>query len=452
MVDQEETRREIQNLVFKYKRIVDSGQINEYNEENTKKDFILPLFHALGWDTENDMGDEVTAEKKVSKGRVDYAFRISDIPKFFLEAKAIHVNVDDRKWIDQAINYSYLKGVTWAVLTNFKKIKVFNTEIKASNVHTMQFFELEYSDFITKFDKLLLLSRDSFKSKQIDHVAEDWGKKLPRRPLDKRLFSDLANTREILSQNIIRNDSKKTLKPEEVEESVQRIISRLIFIRTLEDKEFEEPLLIPLSREKQNKSIITKLNALYRRLNETYDSKLFEPHLCEDLKIDDYPLRIVIEGLYRSEEQLQNYDFDAIDADILGGIYEEYLSFILKKIKGGFKLNDDSVHKKLKGIYYTPKYIVDYILRTIFEEIKSQNLNISDIKLIDPACGSGSFLIKAYDYFLKEKLPTVSDNDVTQVKYEDKLQILQNNIYGIDLDPTAVEITQLNLFLKSVEK
>ncbi|MFZ1075795.1 MAG: hypothetical protein WAN47_00005, partial [Nitrosotalea sp.] len=319
--DIEKAKNEIKILVDKYQRILDSGEIKEYSEEDTKKDFILPFFEVLGWDVTNKLENEVTAEQKISKGRVDYAFRLHEIPKFFVEAKPFRENVDDRKYVDQAINYSWLKGVTWAVLTNFKKIKVFNSEIKASNPALIQFFELECQDFVKNFDKIYLLSKESLDNGFLDEKAEEWGKKLPKKPLDERLLLDLTTFRELLSENILRNNKSKMLKQEELEESVQRIISRLIFIRALEDRQYEEPMLLSILRENQNKSNMTKLNELYRKLDGIYNAKLFAPHLCDDLQIDDYPLRIVIEGLYRSEEQLQNYDFDAMDADILGGIY-----------------------------------------------------------------------------------------------------------------------------------
>ncbi|MGB6786052.1 MAG: N-6 DNA methylase [Nitrosotalea sp.] len=454
--DIEKAKNEIKILVDKYQRILDSGEIKEYSEEDTKKDFILPFFEVLGWDVTNKLENEVTAEQKISKGRVDYAFRLHEIPKFFVEAKPFRENVDDRKYVDQAINYSWLKGVTWAVLTNFKKIKVFNSEIKASNPALIQFFELECQDFVKNFDKIYLLSKESLDNGFLDEKAEEWGKKLPKKPLDERLLLDLTTFRELLSENILRNNKSKMLKQEELEESVQRIISRLIFIRALEDRQYEEPMLLSILRENQNKSNMTKLNELYRKLDGIYNAKLFAPHLCDDLQIDDYPLRIVIEGLYRSEEQLQNYDFDAMDADILGGIYEQYLSHILKTGKNGLKINDSRAHKKEEGIYYTPKFIVDYIVRTIFDELESKKIDWHKVKVLDPSCGSGSFLIKSYDYFLnkigKEMEQKVQSENKDLINYDEKLTIIQNNIFGVDLDPMAVEIAQLNLFLKGVEK
>src|SRR3989344_2640600 len=129
---------EIIALVNKYNRLVETGKAKSYNEEMTKKDFILPLFRALGWSIED--GEEVTAEEKISKGRVDYAFRIQSIPKLFLEAKSLIEDLEKTEFVEQAINYAWHKGATWAILTDFEGIKVFNAEWKSSNPLQNLFF------------------------------------------------------------------------------------------------------------------------------------------------------------------------------------------------------------------------------------------------------------------------------------------------------------------------
>src|SRR5665647_2121427 len=136
-MDRAKALADIKALVDKYQEAVKEGRISKYNEEMTKKDFILPLFSALGWKTDDSR--EVTAEEKISKRRVDYGFRINGIPKFFLEAKSFKEDLDERKYIEQAISYSWHKGCTWAVLTNFESIKIFNAEIKTEHPWLSQF-------------------------------------------------------------------------------------------------------------------------------------------------------------------------------------------------------------------------------------------------------------------------------------------------------------------------
>src|SRR3989344_7241336 len=140
-MNKEQVKEEIKKLIEKYNQVIESGKLKSYNEEMTKKDFILPLFEALGWNVYNKLNvtDRISAEERISKKRVDYGFRINEIPKFFLEAKSLKEDLDNIKFIEQAINYSWHKGCTWAVLTNFENVKIFNAEWKLANPLQAQF-------------------------------------------------------------------------------------------------------------------------------------------------------------------------------------------------------------------------------------------------------------------------------------------------------------------------
>ncbi|KAG2476770.1 MAG: putative Type II site-specific deoxyribonuclease [Nitrosopumilales archaeon] len=451
-MDENRIKGEIRVLVKKYQRIAESGEISNYNEEMTKKDFILPLFKILGWDTENKIEDEVTAEENISRKRIDYAFRIHKIPKIVLEAKGINHKLDDRRYIDQTINYAWLKGVTWAVLTNFKKIKVFNSEIKATTPIALQVFEIDCENFENS-EELLLLSKDSIIENKLNEKAELLSKNLPKKPVDERLYDDLIQARESLSKTILKFN--KNVNSEELEEIIQRILSRLIFIRTLEDRGFCEPILLPIIRDEQTKVGITpRLNVQFRHLDDIYDARLFAPHFCEELDIGNYTWRTIIQSFYETEDQLQQYNFEILDADILGGIYEQYLGLISKN--GSINDKTKKTFRKKEGIYYTPKYIVEYILDSIFNELNKENLDIKKIKILDLSCGSGSFLIKAFDYLASnmksETSAHLDSNNINEISYDTKTRIIQNNIFGVDLDSQAIEITHLNMFLKGLEK
>jgi len=458
----EQAKEEVKKLVEKYNRIVESGSIKRYKEEDTKAEFIEPLFEALGWDvrnTEND--DEVVREEKISKGRVDYSFRIKGIPKFFLEAKALKEDLDNINFVEQAINYAWHKGCTWAVLTDFEVIKIFNAEWKSINPLQAQLGQtLPCRMFLEKFDQLWLLSRESFEKKLLDTEAEKWGKKVKKTSVDKQLLDDLTKFRDLLNKNILKNNASKNLSGDELDEAVQRIIDRLIFIRTLEDKELEAPMLQSVIREDLNKRIYKKLNLIFRKIDDIYNSKLFTHHLCENLEIADEVLSKIINGLFNTSDNTVHYDFSAIDADVLGNIYEQYLGHILKKTDKRAKLSEGKAHRKEQGIYYTPTYVVDYIVKnTVGELSKDKKFDFKNIKILDPACGSGSFLMKAFDYLVtidKKKTGKVEQTKLdlagATATYGRKVEILKNNIFGVDLDPKAVEIAQLNLLLKAAEK
>ncbi|MBM4056326.1 MAG: hypothetical protein FJ264_16975 [Planctomycetes bacterium] len=412
------------------------------------------MFQFLGWDIHNLHADEVTPEERISKGRVDWAFRIDCISKFFLEAKALKVDLDVGKWAEQAINYSWNKGCTWAVLTDFEAIKVFNADVSSRNPKESLFFEIPVNEYLSRFDQLWLLSKEAFKEGLLDKEAEKWGKKVKRIPVGDKLFHDMLEWRNLLTKHFhIHN----MLEHEELDEGVQRILDRLVFIRVTEDRDIEPNILLSTIRSQpENRPLVNILAKIFRNFDEGYNSRLFAPHASEDWNIDNKPFETVINGLYETDDGYR-YDFSAISSDVLGGIYEQYLGHILRQAKKRASVKKEHKKRKEHGIYYTPAFIVKYIVKNtlgrILEEIplnKAMNL-----KILDPACGSGSFLVEALDVmdsYLETQRKQKSKVGQMEFDFFRKVEILSRNIYGVDLDPQAVEICQLNLLLRTLKR
>ena len=155
----------------------------------------------------------------------------------------------------------------------------------------------------------------------------------------------------------------------------------------------------------------------------------------------------IIPILY-GKEGYYEYDFKVIPADILGSVYENYLGYRLSKSKKGTIISKDAKKRKEQGIYYTPTFIVDYIVRNALKPVLERCKSVYDlnkIKVLDPACGSGSFLIKAFEV-ISEKYKEWHYNDART-----KSQILTQNLYGVDLDGQAVEIARLNLLIAALD-
>ena len=323
-------------LVSKYEQIKKSGEIKRYNEESTKKDFILPLFEALGWNVYNKgkRNSSVSAEETISKKRVDYGFRISGIPKFFLEAKSLkEVSIENNQnYVNQAIDYAWMKSCSWAVLTNFETIAVYNADWKSVNFGGNHFFTLRLADFL-KDDRFVKLSKEAFEEGLLDKLASRVGKRQTRSPINKQLLQDMIRFREILSKDIVKNNQDKHLTQDDIDESVQRILDRLIFIRNAEDRGLEENQLQSVVRQwyaKGKGHLVKEISGIYKDYDSKYNSKLFAHHLCDDLYIENEALQDVIEGLNQSKDNSYRYDFSIIESDVLGNIYEQYLGNILK--------------------------------------------------------------------------------------------------------------------------
>lgn len=452
MSKKELARKKISKLVAEYEKVVSEGRINSYNEENTKKDFILPLFRALGWNV--DSSQEVSAEDRASKGRVDYGFRLNGMLKFVLEAKPLRADLNRKEYAEQAIDYAWHKSCTWAVLTDFEGIKLFNAWKKALP-HQCICLNLSCRNFDRDFEDLWLLSRDSFESGAFYEWAKKYGRGAVKRPVGEQLLADFIDWRALLSKDILKHKENEKLidDEEDMDEAVQRLLDRLVFIRNCEDRGFEEHVLNQHLRDwlvRQKRPLHKVLDKVFVDFEHDYDSKLFKGHLCDQLKFSDSVLQKIIEGLYDNPVNNTRYDFALIDADILGSIYENYLGYILKKTAKRAKVTKKHAHRKEMGIYYTPVYIVDYIVRNTLGKLleKTAVKDIPKIKVLDPACGSGSFLIKAFDVLCD----AYEKKTRKRVTYAQKKSILINNLYGVDLDPKAVEIAQLNLLLKAAEK
>ena len=451
-MDKNEAQKQIKDLILKYEEVLASGRAKKYNEEETKKDFILPLFEALGWNTTDKR--EVSAEESQSGGRVDYGFYLNDRAKFYLEAKSLPTDLNREEFANQAIRYSWNKGVTWAILTDFESIKVFNAQDVSKYLSDKLFFEIPYIKYLERFDQLWLLSREAFLTDLIDKEAERVGKKILNVSVSATLYKDLNECRNILTQNLSKWNEKvdKNL----IDEGVQKILDRLIFLRVAEDRGLEPETLRPLIREWKNRSDQAKVPLYksmvnkFREFDEIYNSNLFSPHPFEEWDEYSGATEKVVDILY-GKKGYYEYDFKVMPADVLGTVYENYLGFKLLQSKKKTTITKDDRKRKEHGIYYTPDFIVEYIVKNALKPVLDKCVSVEElkkIKVLDPACGSGSFLIKAFQ-LIREKYREFGykDNNVF-INYT----ILLENIFGVDLDPQAVEIARLNLLISALNE
>src|SRR3989344_5495896 len=328
---------------------------------------------------------------------------------------------------------------------------------------------MEFKDFEKEFDKLWLLSKESFEKKEINKLLSKKDEK-QFVPVDESILTDLLEIRRILS-----NDLKKLrmyLTDEKIDEAIQILIDRLIFMRSVEDRKLEnQNFLLGLVKDSREGRLKEKLwyvlQKQFKVFDDSYNSKLFSSGILEDEKnvfLDDSTLEKVIRILYFGEkEQQSRYMFDEIPGDLLCSIYEQYLGVVLRGTEKRVKLEEGSGKRKKMGIYYTPSYIVDYIVKnTVGEYIKDKTIDeILEVKIVDPACGSGSFIVKAFQEVcngIEERLKKGEKGKMAtfqsykeRLSFSQKISILTQCIHGVDLDEKAVELAQLNLLLKLLE-
>jgi len=444
-----EAKEEIKKLIRKYENL-SSGERKAYNEAMTRKDFIMPLFSVLGWDVYNDfIHNEVAEEEPAVKGTVDYSFRLNNIPQFLLEAKGLKIDLDRIEWAKQAVSYGWNMGIEWVILSDFEGLKLFNTSWKIDTPRPN--LEFTYKEYLNRFDDLWFFSKESFQKGELDRQTGKWGIKTKRKEVDEKLASDLIEWRKKLFNNFSQWNENRT--ESDIDEAVQRILDRFIFIRSCEDRKIEAPVLWPAfqkwSQEMKERNFLKTLKPVFSEFDKEYNSNLFQPHFCEELDTEGDPFLEIIHGLYGDKESGVRYNFAAIKPDILGKVYEQYLGHLLQKAgKRGEELG--KTKRKKHGIYYTPTFIVDYIVQNALGPVLDNCKTIRDlkkVKVLDPACGSGSFLVRAIEIINDKykRLGTKGDGFT-------KIQILTENIYGVDLDEQAVEIARLNLLLSVLDE
>ena len=481
-----QVQKQIEELVARFEQNIESYQNQSYNETLVRVEFINPLFEALGWDLTNKSGyaeayKDVIHEDAIKMGGAtkapDYCFRIGGARKFFLEAKKPAVNIkDDVIPAYQLRRYAWSAKLPLSILTDFAEFAVYDCRVlpkPADKASTARILYLTYKDYSQRWDEIAgIFSRDEVLKGSFDKFAEAKKGKRGTSPVDKEFLAEIETWREALAKNLARRNPKLSVR--DLNFAVQRTIDRLIFLRMCEDRGVENYGQLQALLNGEN--IYKRLEYLYNLADDKYNSGLFHfrpekdraeapDELTLKLKIDDKVLKDIIRRLYYPESP---YEFSVLSGDILGNVYEQFLGKVIR-LTGGHRavVEEKPEVKKAGGVYYTPAYIVDYIVKNTVGKLCEGKTpkQIERLRILDPACGSGSFLIGAYTSLLDHHRDWYADNDPQKhtkeiyqgvggqwfLTTQEKKRILLNNIYGVDIDSQAVEVTKLSLLLKVLE-
>lgn len=495
-IDIDTSHAEVMQLIDTFHRFRSSYTEASYSETALRDDYIKPFLWALGWDVEHrlqqdPLQQEVKVERNVSVGagkkRADYALFIE--PKFrngderlFVEVKKPSVSLVHPKNYFQAVRYGWSVGNPLVVLTNFDELHVldcrFPPDIDTINECRIRDYVFKYSDLKDRenFARLFyLISRQAVAGGSLDRLAsllpKRRGKAVQRglfagayMRVDETFLDDLHSFRERLARSL--KSTNLWLDSESLTEITQRILDRLIFLRFLEDKLIETR--VSVGAFGNNGTIWEDFVAASRKLDSTYNGIVFKPHRLIDegkLHIDERVFGDICEDL--SSENTK-YDFNTIPVHLLGSIYEGFLGKIITADDKNAKLEDKPEVRKAGGVFYTPEYVVRYVVdHTIGAMIKGKTPNqISEMRFADISCGSGSFLIGIFDCLIRyhtcwynanrERAPAADvieeEDGSLRVSLKRKREILVRCIFGVDIDHQAVEVAQLSLFLKLLEE
>ena len=481
----------IHELVDRFSLHSDAYHNGHYNETQLRREFLDPFFEELGWDVFNKNGyaeayKDVIHEDAIKVGGAtkapDYAFHIGGTRKFFVEAKKPSVNLkDDISPAYQLRRYAWSAKLPLSILTDFEELAIYDCRSrpdKSDKASTGRVKYFTFKDYSERWDEIAgVFARDAILKGSFDKFAETNKGKRGTAEVDHAFLAEIEHWRDLLAHNIaLRNP---LLSQRELNYSVQLTIDRIIFLRICEDRgiEFYGQLRALL----EGREAYTRLGQIFRKADDRYNSGLFHFNSEKDqaespdlftlgLKIDDKAIKDIISNLYYPDSP---YEFSVLPADILGQVYEQFLGKVIRLTSNHRAVIEDKPEvKKAGGVFYTPTYIVEYIVKnTVGKQLEGKKPGAAGtaLRILDPACGSGSFLLGAFQYLLdwyrdgyfksgpekhaRGRNPVLyqAAGDEWKLTTSERKRILLDHIFGADIDPQAVEVTKLSLLLKVLE-
>ncbi|MFA6135553.1 MAG: Eco57I restriction-modification methylase domain-containing protein [Phycisphaerae bacterium] len=477
-------------------------------EAHVRQDLIDPFFRALGWDVGNaarvaPQYCEVIVEDSLDiegqQKAPDYTFRVGTLPKFYTEAKKCGVNIfADPAPAYQLRRYGWSAKVALSILTDFEETGVYDCTTrprpgdKASHARILYYRFDEYPD---RWRELWdIFSHEAVWTGAFDQYAAA-KRKRGTSEVDVEFLKELEGWRDQLARNLALRNPK--LSGDELNRAVQLTIDRVVFLRMAEDRGLEPcEQLLTLCRQED---IYDGYMKLCRKADDKYNSGLFHfqkeadvgeapDNITPRLTVDDKVFKPILQSLYFAHGS--PYEFKVLPVEILGTVYERFLGKVIRLTPGHqAKIEEKPEVRKAGGVYYTPAYIVNYIVhQTVGRQIDGKspaqlcggtgvspvNVNVrhrrdacgtKPFRVLDMACGSGSFLLGAYQCLLDHCLKWYIDNGPEgfpkavcaaragdwRLTIAEKKRILLAHIFGVDIDPQAVEVSKLSLLLKVLE-
>lgn len=469
---------------------------DSYSEAQVRADFVDPFLQALGWDVTNTQGhaeayrevlveDPLRARSTVTAP--DYAMRIGGIRKFFVEAKRPSVFVRDNvPAAYQLRRYGWSAKLPLSIVTDFEEFAVYDCSVEpkpgdAASVARVLY--MQYTDYLDRWDEIAdRFSREAVWQGRFDKFSESSTRRRGVVTVDASLLATIRRWRADLAKNVARLNPAYSV--EDLNHVVQSTIDRIIFLRICEDRGIERHgQLLEVADQPDTYG---RLAQLFVQADHRYNSGLFHfqkeqgreaspDKISLNTAIADKPLQLILRSLYFPYSQ---FEFSVLPADILGHIYEQFLGETVEvspRRRVTIELKPEV--RKVGGVYYTATDIVRRIVQETMTAELSEEKSIETLRrkrksrpvsVLDPACGSGSFLIEAYQELLHwhlaeyiadaEKWSRGRSPKIIEIgaggyrlSADERKRILLDHIFGVDVDPQAVEVTKLSLLLKVLE-
>lgn len=471
----EESFEQLKVLIAAFAKEYVIYRTSKYSEAQLRIDFLNPLLQTFGWDINNEATKsqflrdvvqeetiDVEEEDSIAKKNPDYTLRIQGSRKLFVEAKKVSIDIENSpKAAFQTRRYGWNANLGISILTNFEKLVVYDCRYKpiaTDDPNVSRYSIFHFTEFLNHFEKLYdLLSFQSVASGYIDDYFSLTQNDLST--FDDYFLKQIETWRHHLATDVIQNNAD--FNEEDINFLIQRLLNRIVFLRICEDREIEKYETLKAIKS------YDELKALFIKSDKKYNSGLFdfiEDTFSLNINLKSEILIEIFDELYYPESP---YDFSVVDPTILSQIYERYLGSKITIVSPTeISIVEEPEVAASSGVVPTPKFIVENIVKETLVSLFAGKISsqIKLLKIADICCGSGTFLISVYDYFL-EKITlafisegTVDDELIYQtfngsynLTLKAKQSLLLNNIFGVDINPYAVEVTKFSLLLKLLE-
>ncbi|KAA3595833.1 MAG: adenine methyltransferase [Calditrichaeota bacterium] len=461
----------IKKLVEKYQANRNYYLSQKYNETQLRADFLDSFFALLGWDIKNEKGKstnerEVLLEEPLKEDsftntkKPDYTFRLFSERKFFLEAKKPSVKIEtDNDSAKQVRRYGFTAKLKISVLSNFEYLAIYDCSQKVETDDTFSKSRVKlyhFTEYEECFEEIKnQIGYDSVYSGNFDKIWEHIEEQLRLFSVDSLFLNQINEWRLILGQEVFKHN--QSLSSSELNDIVQSYLNSIIFLRVCEDRNLETyKTLLNFATNEDFEALVNKFNEADRK----YNSGLFGHKLTSQIiRNNSSAFWTIIKQLYYPES---TYSFSVFASDILGNIYEIFLGKRLS-ITGGQITLEEKPENIGRDVITTPTYIIQNILReTVLKYCEDKTAEeIINSSFADISCGSGAFLLETYqlvndilvDYYLQNSKDILIQTAVNTYKlpFEIKRKILENCIFGVDVDFNAVEACKFGLLLKLLE-
>lgn len=459
---------ELNSLIRRYQEAKNNGMLLNASEA-TMRAWIDELLSLFGWDVQNTQ--QVLTEHTLNKTertrlheigssntRPDYTLVNGRVKLAFVDAKKLDVNIENDKSVAfQIRSYGWSIGAPFSIVTNFEQLAIYDCSIMPEandEASYARLYLIRYDQYVERLDILdTFLSRINVINKSINIVH---GK---GNALDEKFSAMLGDVRKDLAKAILRDNRIESTQV--LSYYVQTIINRVLFIRVCESRDLETDGLL---QQFATQGFWDAFKACsYAEFYERYDGPMFKkiPPL-QSLTIDNEVFERFLRQLYYPSP----YRFDVIPLKTLSDIYDLFLGYELVVEGGNVTDALRAEFKKSNGAVTTPAAIVSQVIECTLPDTTLSNLTTQELlnlTIADIACGSGAFLVGVFDHLVKELekrivrgeeiapgyVVQVGDRKVLTV--EGKRAIINHCLFGVDINPEAVEVAKMSLSLKIID-